>query len=76
MRLEKSRGVARRWPIGRPVVGKPVMMEDNRRHSVIQQRGLTFELDIHWQVIIAIPFGVTRGTGLRPEITKIQVVSR
>jgi uncharacterized protein (TIGR02594 family) len=50
--------------------------EDNRRHSVIQQRGLTFELDIHWQVIIAIPFGVTRGTGLRPEITKIQVVSR
>jgi hypothetical protein len=50
--------------------------EDNRRHSVIQQRGLTFELDIHWQVIIAIPFGVTPGTGLRPEITKIQVVSR
>jgi hypothetical protein len=27
VRSEKSPGVARRWPIGRPVVGKPVMMK-------------------------------------------------
>jgi uncharacterized protein (TIGR02594 family) len=27
MRLEKGRCVARRWPIGRPVIGKPVMMK-------------------------------------------------
>ena len=27
MRLEKSRCVARRWPIGRRVIGKPVMMK-------------------------------------------------
>ena len=27
MRLDKSRCVARRWPIGRPVIGKPVMMK-------------------------------------------------
>ena len=26
MRLEKGRCIARRWPIGRPVVGKPVKM--------------------------------------------------
>lgn len=28
MRLEKSRCVARRWPLGRPVVDKPVMMTE------------------------------------------------
>lgn len=27
MRLEKSRCVARRWPTGRAVVGKPMMMK-------------------------------------------------
>lgn len=27
MRLEKARCIARRWPAGRPVVGKPVMMK-------------------------------------------------
>jgi uncharacterized protein (TIGR02594 family) len=27
MRLEKSRCIAWRWPIGRPVIGKPVMMK-------------------------------------------------
>lgn len=27
MRLDKSRCIARRWPIGRPVVGRPVMMQ-------------------------------------------------
>jgi len=41
MRLEKSRCVARRWPIGRAVVGKPVMMEGDRNHSVVEQRSMT-----------------------------------
>jgi hypothetical protein len=32
-------------------------------HSVVQQRGLTFELDIQWQIIMSSPFVVARGTG-------------